>query len=151
MLRYNGIIKEDTVNAENGIHTTIFFQGCSHHCEGCYNQDTWDFNGGYEFTKEKQDLFIELCKKPYIDAISLTGGDPLQQNFDDMLIFLKRLKEETGKKIYCWTGYTFKELEGNSLLKYIDVLIDGRFDLNSIETECGLYGSSNQNIIRIKE
>lgn len=149
MLRYNGIIKEDTVNAEKGIHCTIFFQGCSHHCKGCYNPETWDFNSGLEFDENKQKEFIKLCNMPYIDAISLSGGDPLQQNEEEMYIFLKNLKEHTKKPIYCWTGYKYDDIKDNKLLEFIDVLIDGEFHKDELDNDCYLKGSINQQIIRI--
>ena len=141
----------DTINGY-GICCSIFFQGCTHHCDGCFNTSTWDFKGGKEFTKELQDKFINACKKPYISGISLLGGEPLQQPHDEIKAFLKRLKT-LNKPIYVWTGSTFEELIDSpykDCLQYIDFLIDGKFDKNLQDFRLHLRGSSNQRILKLK-
>lgn len=150
-MRIAQINEMDTVNGY-GICCSIFFQGCTHRCNGCFNQNTWNFKGGKEFTKELQDKFINACKKPYISGISLLGGEPLQQPHDEIKAFLKRLKT-LNKTIYVWTGSTFEELINSpykDCLKYIDFLIDGKFDKNLQDFRLHLRGSSNQRILKLK-
>ena len=150
-MHYNKIRKMDISNGP-GVRVAIFFQGCTHHCDGCFNQNTWDFKGGKEFTKELQDKFINACKKPYITGISLLGGEPLQQPHDEIKAFLKRLKT-LNKTIYVWSGSTFEELINSpykDCLQYIDFLIDGKFDKNLQDFRLHLRGSSNQRIIDVK-
>ena len=155
-LYYRGVVKTDLVNAYKGIHSTIFFQGCSHHCKGCFNPETWDFGkneDSFIFDENAQNEFIKVCKQPLIDAISLSGGDPLDQDLELMYQFLKRIKDEVDKPIYCWTGYTFENLinsEKSKLLEFIDYLIDGEFQEDKKE-ELLLRGSSNQRVIDVKE
>lgn len=147
-MRYNSIIPQDVVNGK-GVACTIFFQGCSHHCKGCFNQDTWDFNGGQEFTKESMEDFIELCKKPYIDCISITGGDSVEQDCIEFSEFLDKL-QSIHKPIFLWSGYTYEELIDLHkwyVLDKVDYLIDGEYVEELRDTTLELRGSSNQRII----
>lgn len=156
-LFYRGIIKEDIINSYKSIHATIFFQGCSHHCEGCFNPESWEFEPKeerFKFTEEKQQEFIEVCKRPWIEGISLSGGDPLDQNIDELYKFLEKL-DQLNKPIYCWTGYKFEDLvkEGSEKLKvlnFIDYLIDGEFMYKN-KKEIPLRGSTNQRVIDVKK
>lgn len=147
-MRYAQIRDMDIVNGE-GIAVSLFVQGCQNHCKGCFNQETWDFNGGKEWTKEVEDEFIKLCKRNYVSCVSLLGGEPLAQN--DILDLLKRIKTEVNKPVYVWTGYTaefaikYKSLE----LSYIDYLIDGKFEEDKKDVRLRLRGSSNQKIWHI--
>jgi anaerobic ribonucleoside-triphosphate reductase activating protein len=150
-MRYSQLRDLDIVNGLD-IGAALFVQGCPLHCPNCFNQSTWDFKGGKEFTKELQDKFIDACKKPYIRGISLLGGEPLQQPHDEIKAFLKRLKT-LNKTIYVWTGSTFEELIKSpyrDCLPYIDFLIDGKFDKNLQDFRLHLRGSSNQRIIDVK-
>lgn len=157
-LYYRGIVREDLVNAYKGIHCTIFFQGCSHQCEGCFNPETWEFGPCQEgivgiLTNELQDIFIRYCNSSYIDAISISGGDPLDQDIDAMYEFLKRLKTEVNKPIYCWTGHLYENIvngEKSKLLEFIDVLIDGEFQIAK-KQELTLRGSTNQRVIDVRK
>lgn len=150
-MRYASIRNMDIVNGQ-GIACSIFFQGCSNHCNGCFNKETWDFNGGKEFTKELQDKFIELCKSPMIDCISLLGGEPLDQPLDELECFLKRLKV-LNKPIYLWSGYLFNKMNKCQIeaIKYVNVLIDGRFEQDKKDLTLKLRGSSNQRIIDVQK
>ena len=147
-MRYAQIRDMDIVNGE-GIAVSLFVQGCQNHCKGCFNQETWDFDGGKEWTKEVEDEFIKLCKRDYVSCVSLLGGEPLAQN--DILDLLKRIKAEVNKTVYVWTGYTaefaikYKSLE----LSYIDYLIDGKFEEDKKDVRLRLRGSSNQKIWHI--
>ena len=152
-MRYS-LIRDMDISNGVGIACSIFFQGCRHHCKGCFNKETWDFNGGKEFTKEVQDKFIELCNKPFIDCVSILGGEPLQQ--DDTIGFYKfteNLKIKVRKPIYLWTGYTWEEImQSRELTKKIlcvDYLIDGKFEEDKKDLNLKLRGSSNQRIIDV--
>lgn len=147
-MRYNNIISQDVVNGK-GVACTIFFQGCSHHCKNCFNESTWDFNGGNELTKEVINEFIELCKKPYIDCISISGGDAVEQDCIEFSEFLDKL-QSINKPIFLWSGYTYEELlEMHKwyVLDKIDYLVDGRYIDELRDTTLELRGSSNQRII----
>ena len=147
-MRYAQIRDMDIVNGQ-GIAVSLFVQGCSHHCPNCFNQSTWDFKGGKEWTQEVEDNFIELCKKDYITCVSLLGGDPLDQDIRVILKLVKRIKLETNKPIYIWTGYTFEEVFHSMsavVLPYVDYIIDGRFEQDKRNLNLKLRGSSNQRI-----
>ena len=152
-MRYAVIREMDVVNAE-GIACSVFFQGCLRHCPGCFNPETWDFDGGKEWTDEVADKFIELCQKPYIDCVSILGGEPFEQG-DGLYHLLKRIKAEVGKPVYVWTGYTIEEImDIPEFCKYftdqlIDVLIDGSFEEDKRNLNLKLRGSSNQRIFDI--
>lgn len=151
-MRYVQIRDMDIVNGK-GIGATIFFQGCSHRCKGCFNSSTWDFNGGKEWTKEVEDEFIKLCQREYIDHVSLLGGEPLDQPIDELITLLNRVKIEVGKPIWLWSGYTFIYIENSpvhpkfsNVLDYVDYVIDGEFVEELKDLNLLYRGSSNQNI-----
>ena len=155
-MRYASIRDMDIVNGV-GIACSLFVQGCSHHCKNCFNQETWDFNGGKEWTKEIEDEFIEICKRPYIDCVSILGGEPLDQDLD-MLELLRRIKKEVGKPIYLWTGYTWETIFSNEdyvlemlILSLCDYVIDGEYIDDLKDYRLKLRGSSNQRIIDVKK
>ena len=151
-MRYASIRDMDVVNGI-GIACSLFVQGCSHHCKGCFNQETWDFKGGEEWTKEIEDKFISLCNRPYIDCVSILGGEPFQQG-EDFYELLKKLKYNVNKPIFVWTGYKFEEIMESypmqKCLIYIDYLIDGKYVDSLKDYKLHLRGSSNQRIIDIK-
>lgn len=151
-MRYAQIRDMDIVNGK-GIGASIFFQGCSHRCKGCFNSSTWDFNGGKEWIKDVEDEFIEICKREYIDHESLLGGEPLDQPIDELITLLNRVKIEVGKPIWLWTGYTFMYIENSpshpkfsDVLDYVDYVIDGEFIEELKDLNLPYRGSSNQNI-----
>lgn len=150
-MRYAQIRDMDIVNGK-GIGASIFFQGCSHRCKGCFNSSTWDFNGGKEWTKEIEDEFIEICQREYIDHVSLLGGECLDQPIDELITLLNRVKTEVGKPIWLWTGYTLDEIKKSknkeSILKFIDYLIDGRFIDDEKDLNLKFRGSINQRIYK---
>lgn len=154
MLRYAKIRKTDVDNAP-GICVSLFVQGCSHHCKGCFNEETWDFNGGNVFNKRVEHQFLELCKKEYIKNICILGGEPLDQP-EDMLALLKKIKEEIpNKHIWLWTGYVYENIiesghkERNEILKLVDVLIDGPFVEELADKKLRFCGSRNQRVLEL--
>ena len=93
-MRYAQIRSMDISNGE-GVGVSLFVQGCDRHCFNCFNSETWDFNGGKEWTEETKNKFMELIDRPYIKRISILGGEPLaEQNLDDVLSLVKEIREK---------------------------------------------------------
>ena len=158
-MRYSGLIRNDLAAAP-GVSVTFFTQGCPHKCKGCHNPETWDFNGGKEFTPQVlEDIYKALCANGIERNFCIMGGEPLcQENLFLTLLVLKQVKERFPKvKIYVWTGYYYEDLihSANShmkqVLNMIDVLIDGPYDQKLRDITLKMRGSSNQSIIDLKE
>ncbi len=154
-MKYAKIRKLDVTNGP-GVRTTLFVSGCTHNCQGCFNKEQQDFNYGNDFTKETEDEFIELTKSRQIKGVNILGGEPMQQIMDDTLLnLLRRIKLEVDKPIWLWSGYTFEEIVNNhkrlEILKEVDVLIDGKFELDKRDIMLKYRGSSNQRVIDVKK
>ena len=176
-MRYAGMIKND-VAAAPGVCVTFFTQGCPHHCPGCHNPETWDFDGGREFTPK---TLIELKKALIANGVHrdlcIMGGEPLCRenlflvndiikykrsyfydiiNWNDNYIIVSE-KFDSSIKIYIWSGYTYEELLDRkekilqNILENTDVLIDGPFILAERDITLPMRGSRNQRIIELKE
>lgn len=165
-MRYYSIDKFEVCNG-TGVGVSLFVQGCPFHCKNCFNQETWDFNGGKEWTIDVQKEFFELINRPYITRVSILGGEPLAyQNLPDVYDVVKRIKDEfSNKKIWLWTGNTLsiKDFDSsvnvgwdNGLLKnhilcLCDYVIDGRFVDELKDLTLPFRGSSNQRIIDVQK
>lgn len=151
-MRYSAIRTLDISNGK-GIGVSLFTQGCSHHCKGCFNQETWDFDGGYELTEEKQQEFISSINNPIIDFVSILGGEPFDQP-KDLFKLLQNIRKVTTKPIYLWSGYTYEQIiqDKNKAqsLQFITYLIDGKFVEELKDLKLYLRGSSNQRIIDVQ-
>ena len=127
-MRYASIRELDISNGE-GVGVSLFVQGCHFKCLGCFNSETWDFNGGKEWTEEIENKFLELAARPYIKRISILGGEPLaKKNYLEVKFLLQKLKQKyPDKKIWLFSGYTFEEIsKSRELMRtiiYCDVLI----------------------------
>ena len=134
-----------------GLRTSIYCADCDHHCPGCHNPQSWDRNGGHEATVDE---LLEIIKADEFSNVTFTGGDPLYQ-VEAFTELAKRIKEETSKTIWCYTGFTYEEILANerlsAILPYIDVLVDGPFILELRDPELLFRGSSNQRIIYLHE
>lgn len=150
-MRYNTIRKMDIANGP-GVRVSIFMQGCAFHCENCFNKETWDFDKGEEFTDEVIENIIELCKPSFIKGLSILGGEPWHpKNVDGTTKLVKRFKEVfPDKTIWSWSGYTFEDyLSKQEGIKYVDVIVDGRF-VDSLKNPILKFkGSSNQRVIDV--
>ena len=130
-----------------GIGIALYVQGCHFHCKNCFNQVTWDFNGGKLWTLEIENKFIELSMNEHIDRVSILGGEPLAlENYDTVLNLCKKIN----KPIWIYSGYMFEELIDKDILNYIDVLVDGRYVDELRNLNLAFRGSSNQRIIDVK-
>ena len=148
-MKYSLINKMDTVNGE-GIACSLYVQGCTHHCHNCFNPETWSFSGGRLWTARVEKQFFDIAKSPDIDCVSILGGEPFDQDFFED--FLARLKEEVGKPIYVWSGYTYEELLNRGrTLEDVDYLIDGEYVHELKDPSLWLRGSSNQRVIDVQE
>lgn len=147
-----------SMDISNGtfVGASLFVQGCRFHCKNCFNQETWDFNGGKEWTQESKDTFLSLINKPHIKRVSILGGEPLvEENVDDVVDLMKSIKElYPDKVIWVYTGYRIEELSEstrNDIFQYADIIVDGRFvdELKNITLK--FRGSSNQRVIDVKK
>jgi len=152
-MNYSKILPLDVANTDD-LSCTLFVTGCSNNCKGCFNKDLQDFNAGEPFSKEIEDEFINKCQNDMVKCIALLGGEPMQQG-NDMYYLVKRIKEEVGKPIWIWSGLTYEKLKKHpitdKILRYCDILIDGRFELDKKDLTLKHRGSSNQRIIDLKE
>lgn len=155
-MKYAKIRKMDISNGE-GVRVSLFVQGCSFHCKNCFNQETWDFNGGKEFTTVEIQKIIELADKDYIAGLSVLGGEPLHNNnVDEVFHIVTTFKEKfPNKDIWLWTGFKFEDAIKDSkrkfVLRNIDVLIDGQFEEDKKDLTLKWRGSSNQRVIDCKK
>ena len=153
-MRYGEIKKCDIANGE-GVRVSLFVSGCTHHCKGCFNEATWDFDYGKEFTQETEEEILKALEPEYVNGLSVLGGEPFEpQNQRALVPFLKKVKERyPGKTIWCYTGYTYEEVQAHprlaAALPYIDVLVEGRFIQALYSPHLEFRGSSNQRIIRL--
>lgn len=144
-------ILEETMADGPGLRTAIYCAGCAHHCPECHNPQSWDFAGGKEMGVDE---ILAIVKADEFSNVSFSGGDPFYQ-VEAFTELARRIKEETGKTIWCWTGFTYEEILTDSrlsmLLPHIDVLVDGPF-VNELKDKDLLFrGSSNQRIIYLTE
>ena len=155
-MRYGEIKKCDIANGE-GVRVSLFVSGCTHHCKGCFNEATWDFDYGKEFTQETEEEILKALEPEYVNGLSVLGGEPFEpQNQRVLVPFLKKVKERyPGKTIWCYTGYTYEEIQANprlnASLPYIDVLVDGRFEQALFSPYLEFRGSSNQRILKLNK
>ena len=149
-MRYHNITTDDMLNGD-GLRTVLWVAGCTHCCKECQNPITWDVNGGVPFDEAaKQELFEKL-NHDYISGITFSGGDPLHPlNREPITALAKEINETfPDKTIWLYTGFLWEELQNEEILKYIDVLVDGEFMVDLLDTKLKWCGSSNQRIIDV--
>ncbi len=151
-IRMSGVVEESIVDGP-GIRYTVFVQGCLHHCEGCHNPQTHDFDGGYE--DDTDNLYSKIMENPLLDGVTFSGGEPFCQA--KPLAELGRRIKSAGLGVMSYSGYTIEQLLDGAndengwleLLKTIDYLVDGRFVIALKSYECHFRGSTNQRIIDV--
>ena len=161
-MNYAGIKKLDVANGP-GLRVTLFVSGCTHHCKGCFNKETWDFNYGNPFTEEVEEEILKELRRPQIAGLTLLGGEPFEYvNQKGLLSLVRRAKAEFPEKpLWCFTGYDFEKdilgrmvsewEETKELLSYIDILVDGEFMEELKDLNLRFKGSSNQRTIMVQE
>lgn len=140
-------ILEQTMADGPGFRTSIYCAGCEHHCPGCHNPQSWDRKNGHWVDVEE---ILEVVKADDMSNVSFSGGDPFYQ-VEAFTELARRIKEETRKTIWCWTGFTYEEILADErlsmILPYLDVIVDGPFKMELRDTQLLFRGSSNQRII----
>lgn len=154
-MNYHKIITDDQLNGD-GLRVVLFVSGCSHCCEGCHNEQTWDKNSGKQFTDKEVDTILNMLSEDYISGITLSGGDPLfKDNIDTIykLITTIRKKYNKSKTIWLYTGYKFEDVKKlyNNILQEIDVLVDGKFIESLADVKYKWAGSTNQKVIDVQQ
>lgn len=143
------------MDISNGEHigVSLFVQGCHFCCKNCFNKETWDFNGGKEWTEEVKNKFFELIDRPYIKRVSILGGEPLaNENISEVYTLCKEIKEKfPTKDIWLYTGNIFENIDSYLVMKYIDVLVDGRYIDSQRDLALRWCGSRNQRVIDVKK
>lgn len=160
---YFGEIKKFDIADGPGVRVSLFVSGCTHHCKGCFNPQTWDFTFGSEYTKAVEEGILKALEPDYIDGLTLLGGEPMEPVNQRVLLSLVKMAKKLypDKTIWCYTGYTLEtELLSESrarcectdeLLSYIDVLVDGEFIEEQRNISLRFRGSSNQRLIDMKK
>lgn len=161
-MKYGNIKFVDSSNGE-GVRVSLYVSGCRNHCKGCFNEATWDFDYGEEFTPIQENEIIEACKKSFISGLTILGGEPFEEeNQTALLPFIERFKQECpDKNLWMYTGYVLDNdlQEGqrkflpnvtNKILEQVDVLIDGPFILEQKDLTLPFRGSKNQRLLRLK-
>lgn len=161
-MNYADIKQYDVANGI-GVRVSLFVSGCTHHCKECFNKEAWDFNYGKPFTEKEIEEIISYLKPSYVAGLSLLGGEPMEpQNQEGLLPLLRRVHAEYPEKnVWCYSGYLFdrdivgtmcKESEvTRELLSYIDILVDGEFEVEHKNLKVNFRGSDNQRIIDVKK
>ena len=153
-IKLAGIAYESLVNGP-GLRRVFFSQGCIHNCKGCFNPDTHSFDGGLDMDV---DLLIEdVLSNPMIKGVTFSGGDPWEQA--EKFAYMAKIFKKNNLNIWCYTGYTLEyilthknERKGwNELLENIDVLVDGKFEIDKHSDTLKFKGSSNQRIINVPQ
>lgn len=155
-MNYAKIKHFDIANGE-GVRTSLFVSGCHFHCEECFNPEAWDYNYGELYTKETTTYILSTLNSPYIDGLSILGGDPLWQDEEGIaqLINLVEQVKSIGKTVWIWSGFTWEQLPSLSnskqnLVQLCDVMIDGLYNNTSRDLRLKWRGSSNQRVIDIQ-
>ena len=160
---YYGNIKKSDIANGPGVRVSLFVSGCTHHCKGCFNEETWNFKYGEPFTEKTEEQILKLLEPSYVSGLTVLCGEPMEYvNQKELLPFLKKVKENYPKKtIWCYTGYVYeKDLLGRMIQKWkitkeilelIDVLVDGPFIEEQKDITLLFRGSANQRLIDVPQ
>ena len=159
---YADIKSYDIANGE-GCRVTLFVSGCTNHCKGCFQPETWDFHYGQPYTKDTEEYILNLLQNPHIEGLTILGGEPFEPfNQAELVNLLHIVKQKFPlKNIWCFTGFVYDKdlLKGqrkhtnatDEMLSYIDVLVDGPFTLQQRDISLYFRGSRNQRILDMKQ
>lgn len=159
-MNYAAIKKTDVANGP-GVRVSLFVSGCTHHCKGCFNPETWDFAYGNPYTEETEIEILEALSPSYIKGFTALGGEPFEEsNRFTVLGLMKKIKAcYPEKSIWCYTGYDYEtdllrwiaegRTEVEELLEVIDVLVDGEFVKEKKNLKLAFRGSENQRLIDV--
>ena len=154
-MRYSNIDYFEIVNGTD-VGVSLYTQWCPRHCKGCFNQQAWDFDGGEKYTIEFRDKIVAACCRPGIKRFSILGGEPLlERNKDELMTLCSLIKEANPHiKIWVYTGDIYENVKDDWLeffQYFVDVLVDGPFEIDKRDITLPFRGSSNQRIIDIKK
>lgn len=153
-MKYNYIDKCEAINGL-GFGVSLYTQGCPYHCDGCFNPETWDFDKGTTWTQKEEDYIIELLKPNHMKRLTILGGEPLiDRNIEPLTHLCKKIRElYPEKKIWLYTGGKWEIMKDKypTLIQYINVLVDGRFELKLRDITLKWKGSSNQRVIDVQK
>lgn len=161
-MHYGAIKKTDIANGP-GVRVSLFVSGCTHHCKGCFQPETWDFAYGRAYTQQTEQEIIEALGHNYIRGLTLLGGEPFEpENQQELIVLLRRVRNTFPEKdIWCYTGYTYEDDLLNEscarcgvtdeMLSMIDVLVDGEFHEEEKNIKLRFRGSENQRLINLPE
>lgn len=151
-MQYHNITKDDMLNGD-GLRVVLWVAGCSHGCRECHNPVTWDPEGGIPFDEEARSELFEQLGKDYISGITYSGGDPLYiSNREDIAALAKEIRERFPHKTqWLYTGYEWEEIKELPVIPYLDVLVDGKFDITQKDTQLHWKGSTNQKVIDVQD
>lgn len=159
-------IKTNDIANGEGVRTSLFVSGCRHHCKNCFNDIAWDFGYGELFTEETMEKIFDSVDHPWINGITLLGGEPFEPENQKVLVpFLVMFREKfPDKTVWCYTGFTIEQILGksepksravtdssNEMLSLIDVLVDGPYVESLHDISLKFRGSSNQRVIDMKK
>lgn len=151
-MNYIKISKYDTANG-TGIGVVLWVSGCNCHCYGCHNPQTWSFSAGVPFTDGTMQELLEALNKPYISRITYSGGHPLDpQNVDTVTQIARTVRQQFPNKLqWLYTGYRWEDVKEFEVIRYLDVLVDGRYEETQRDITLAFCGSRNQRVIDVQE
>lgn len=156
---YYGKINDHDIANGIGVRVSLFVSGCTHHCPGCFNEETWDFKYGTYFTWKEKYRIIDLLRRDYIDGLTILGGEPFEpENLCEVCSLVRDVHGifDKDKTIWIYSGYTYEELADradfytNNILELTDVLVDGRYIEAERDVSLQFRGSRNQRIIDMR-
>lgn len=151
-MNYETITTCDVCNG-TGLGVVLWVSGCDIHCNGCHNKGTWDFNHGDTWGIYSNQVLMQELSKPYITRFTLSGGHPLApQNITACTALCKEIKKKfPNKSIWLYTGYTWEDIKDFTILKYVDILVDGAYNESMRDITLPFRGSTNQRIIDVQK
>ncbi|MCI8893115.1 MAG: anaerobic ribonucleoside-triphosphate reductase activating protein [Lachnospiraceae bacterium] len=150
-MRYHNITKDDMLNGD-GLRVVLWVSGCSHCCRDCHNPVTWDANSGLLFDAAAREELFEELSRDYISGVTLSGGDPLYfSNRGDILKLVKEVRDRFPQKtVWLYTGFLWETVAELEIMDYVDIVVDGEFQVEKKDPQLHWRGSSNQRVIDVK-